>query len=321
MLKNRALQLSLFITFVLMVSLLLSLDLPKLGDIFANLRWTYFALGLVPLFFEVSLKALRTRVFTQLWTPLSLKDAYIVTLIGFPFGTITPGRVGDLVKVHILSQKTGLPMTKAFVVGMAEKIIDLLTLFALVGAGVAMLFMQGIGGTPLLFILLFAIASGVSIFILLQGTLMRPLFRLFYEKVIPQRLHEKLHMAFDEFYGTLGLILSTRKTLVAGVGFGGLLWISRTMQVYLFLKALGLSVAMDYFLAIIPLTYVAEIIPITIMGFGVREYTFLLLFQFAGVTPEASVALALMVFAFGILPPAILGYVVALKEYAKKIEH
>lgn len=310
-------QLSLAVTLVLIASLLLSLDIGGLAGVFAHMHWGYFALGLVPLFFEVNLKALRTRAFTRLWVPLSFKDAHIVTLIGFPFGTITPGRVGDLVKVHALSQRTGLPMTKAFVVGMAEKIIDLLTLFALVGAGVAMLFMQGVGGTPLMFILLFAVASGAGIFALLQRALMRPLFRLFYEKLIPRRLHEKLHLAFDEFYETLGLILSTREALAAGVGFGALLWISRTVQVYFFLKALGLSVALDYFLAIIPLTYVAEIIPITIMGFGVREYTFLLLFQFTGVTPEAAVALALMVFAFGILPPAILGYIVALREYRK----
>ena len=122
-------------------------------------------------------------------------------------------------------------------------------------------------------------------------------------------------MVLEKFKKNLSMILRINPSGVSPFIISLALWAVRLVHVFILALSLGLPLKVLYFFALMPLAFIAELLPISVMGLGVREYSFILLFKFADLPPESAVALSLLVFAFGFLPPAIIGYLLALKEY------
>ena len=72
------------------------------------------------------------------------------------------------------------------------------------------------------------------------------------------------------------------------------LQIMAVVYYYILAKALGFDVSLPPFFLIIPLSVIAMLMPISIAGIGIREYTFVFLFALFGVARAESVALALI---------------------------
>lgn len=313
--KHLTLKLTLAVSFLLLGSLVVTLDFKALGNIFADIHIGWLIASFVPIIFEISLKSIRLKVVTGAIGSIGIKDSFVVTLIGFVFGAITPGRVGDLVKIHMLSARAKMSYTQSFAIGIIEKIVDVLFLFVLVAAGIATLAVAGTYAAPLFYMLIFMTGAGVVMVALLNKKLVGFIIETLLLKIIPERWRKKFMESFYNFYEVLPSLWRHKKISWVFIFLTFLLWISRMTQVYLFIFALGLDIQFFYFVLLVPLMFVAEILPIAIMGLGVREYTLILLFSLVGISPEASVALGVLIFAFGILPPAILGYIVAVREY------
>jgi uncharacterized membrane protein YbhN (UPF0104 family) len=58
-----------------------------------------------------------------------------------------------------------------------------------------------------------------------------------------------------------------------------------------------------------------ELIPISVMGLGTREYALILLFSTLGVSKEYAISLSLMTFILGPIPLSLAGYFIALREH------
>lgn len=305
----------LVITFALLASLVFTLDFSALGRIFANVNVFLLALSLIPVGLEISLKSARLHQLAATVGRVRIADAFIVTLVGFPFATVTPARSGDLIKVYSLSQKASLPLSKGFALGVFEKILDLVSLFLLVSLAIGALALQGVVASPLLSVFLLMGGVGALIAVSMNKKLINAFLRYAWRKFLPLKYQGNAETAFENFYAALEAILAHKKKLGVVLALALFLWANRVLHVLLFALALGVDVQLQYFFFVIPLTFVAEILPISVMGLGVREYTFILLFSLLGINAETAVAISLMVFTIGILPPAIIGYFVALKEY------
>jgi len=125
---------------------LYALILKKAGlhdclDLLAKVQWGWLALSFVFIVPEVAFKALRFQVLVRrLGAQISLKDASDVYLSGQPLSTLTPSKLGDIVRVLGLSRWGKLPLTAAFSVHVADKVYDLLALGLLGCVGVLDLF-------------------------------------------------------------------------------------------------------------------------------------------------------------------------------------
>lgn len=305
----------LLITLALLLSLLFTLDFATLGNAFGNINLFFLILSLFLVILEISLKSIRLRVLISSITKIPFPTAFLATLVGFPFATVTPGRVGDLIKVYTLSRKTSLPLQKSFAVGIFEKILDLISLFLLVTSGIAILALQGIIAIQLLYLLLAIAFISFLVIAAFPKKLINVFLKYAFVKLIPLKYRDHTETAFDNFYSALSDIWKHKKNLGQVLALAVFLWANRMLLVLLFALALGIEVQWKYFFFIIPITFAAEILPVSVMGLGTREYTFILLFSLVGINKEAAVAISLLVFMFGILPPAVIGYFVALKEY------
>jgi len=308
-------KIALLIAFFLLLSLALTLDFSLLLKTIASVNPLFLLLSALPIVLEIVIKSMRLRALVCAVIPISLRSAIIVTLVGFPFGTVTPGRIGDLVKIHTLSQKTSLPLAQSFAIGFFEKVLELFSLALLVLFGIIGLSLSGIFGKPLAFLFIAALLIILFLVLAFNRKLTKKFLRYIIFRFLPFRYRTSLEQSFENFYSTLTVILSHIPTMTRVIFLSLLLWINRILQVFILSLALGMEVQLLIFSLIMPIAFLAEIIPITIMGLGVREYLYLFLFSLVGITQETSVVLSLLVFSFGILPPAFIGYVVVLKHY------
>ena len=66
-------------------------------------------------------------------------------------------------------------------------------------------------------------------------------------------------------------------------------------------RGLGIDLPFEFYLVCVPLIILAQLIPITLNGLGLRESLYLLLMGSAGVSPEAATGLSLLTFALGFI--------------------
>src|SRR3989338_9187442 len=122
--KENLVKIAFAVTLVLLTYVFLKLDLKELLKILAGIKFPLFSAALLTLISELLLKALRLKILIGPEGKSSIGDNLMVTLIGLPFGTITPGRIGDLAKTYTLSKKSGARMAKSLAIVVMEKDLD-----------------------------------------------------------------------------------------------------------------------------------------------------------------------------------------------------
>lgn len=313
--KNILLKIALAITFVLLVSLLATLDFGKIYGILKNINTFWISAALTTLFLELILKALRLKILISPHGKSSFTSNLTVTLIGLPFGTVTPGRIGDFAKIYALSRKTSLSYAKGLAVGILEKILDFASLLIFSAAGITALFFArrlNFGFSYPLFLAFFLL---LVLIIFLNKRVLKKLFHLLFEKLIPKGQKDRVQDGLENFSASISLMLGDKTLLASAFGIASILWLNRLLRIYLLALAIGINAKFIYFILFIPIIELIEILPISIMGFGTREYTYLLLFSIPGVSKESAVALSLLTFIITAIPFSISGYLVALKEH------
>ena len=60
--------------------------------------------------------------------------------------------------------------------------------------------------------------------------------------------------------------------------------------------ALGIDLGLDYYLFFIPIVFIITLLPITIVGFGLREVSYIYFLENMGVSPEKAVLISLITY-------------------------
>ncbi|KKU86470.1 MAG: hypothetical protein A2667_03355 [Candidatus Wildermuthbacteria bacterium RIFCSPHIGHO2_01_FULL_47_27] len=314
--KGIFVKIALLVTLILLASLFATLDFKKIYGILgqANFFWLFAALN--TLFLELILKALRLKALIAPHGKSSLKDNLIITLIGLPFGTVTPGRVGDFAKIYALSRKTSLSIAKGLAIGILEKLLDFISLLIFAAAGIAALFFSrrlNFDFSYSIFLSFFLLAFLVLFF---NKKFLKKTLNLVYGKFVPSKQKARLQNGFEEFSAVMSAAFREKTSLAISFGVAFLLWLNRLLRIYFLALSIGITAEFIYFILLIPIIELVEILPISIMGFGTREYAYLLLFSIAGVSKESAVALSLLTFIATAIPFSVFGYVAALKEHS-----
>ena len=84
-------------------------------------------------------------------------------------------------------------------------------------------------------------------------------------------------------------------------------------------RSVGAEVEFYYLLAVLPLVWLAGMIPISLNGLGITEAGYAIFLQLVGVTPEDALTVALLV-RFRLLITALLGGLVFLRHRAERAE-
>ena len=292
------------------IYLIYSLDVEKIIDAFLSIN---------PIFiiFSLTLTIPRVIIRNYAWQliqkeqkiSISFLQSLKVFLIGYFYGSITPGYIGQLMRVPYMKEKTGEPYGKLFVNTVMETTIHTLSLYGMMFVGALLV----IGTIPELFAITAAwiIILTVILLYFIKKERGEKLFFTLIKYLIPKKL--KHH--FDKFVDTFYVDFPKIKKLIAPLILGLFTWIIIFTQEYIIVFALGLEIPYLYFLLLFPIANTAGFLPITFAGLGIRELTSIFLFStLFAVTGEQVFVFTLLGFIITDLITGFVGFLVSLTE-------
>lgn len=235
-----------------------------------------------------------------------------IFLIGYFYGSITPGYVGQLMRVPYMKEKTGEPYGKLFVNSFIETIGHTLSLYAMIFIGALLV----IGTFPQLFgiIIIWIVILMTILVYFVKKERGEKLFRILIKYFIPKKLKNDFYKFSDTFYSDFPKI----NKLILPVLLGIFTWIIIFSQEYIIALSLGLDIPYLYFLLLFPVANAVGFIPITFAGLGTRELTAVVLFSTLFMVPEAKIfVVSLLGFLITDIFTGFIGFLLLLTETKK----
>lgn len=217
------------------------------------------------------------------------------TIAAFAASTLAPARAGEVLRVWVLKRRDGVPKTETVAVAVAEKVLDALTLVALVAPvpwllpGLPRWIGDGIliaaGGALVLFVALWIAAGRV-------------------------RATEASSVVV-RFLGGMHALRDGRRLLAAFVVLG-LVWCVDLTMVMLSLYAVGIDLPIAGGALILFTLCLAITLPSTPAQIGAHQVGAMLALDVLGVPHEPALAFALLYHALQVVPQLIAGLVLEL---------
>jgi uncharacterized protein (TIRG00374 family) len=231
-----------------------------------------------------------------------LRRAYAVVLASIYLGMITPGRVGDTLRIQYARRELGTPYADGLATIVMDRVLDLWVLAAFVGVGLWH-FAPIVRGDVAWFAIAALVVAVVAPLVLFVPGLARGLLA---------RLYARLSRGGAKD-GPERFLAALRKQLGAGLARAIALTVASVavnyVQGWLIARSLGLSLGILDVVAIMAITSLLSLVPISIAGFGVREAFCALAFPWLGLTADIGVAYGLLIFAVLYLVFVVVGLV------------
>lgn len=179
---------------------------------FSQFRWVVFPLVLVLSIGNYIFRFFKWDYYTKvLGVSVDRKMSLMIFLSSFIM-SITPGKLGEVIKSYLLKEQNGTPVTKSAPIVLAERITDflsliLLSIFGAVTFGYGTKLMIGVG---IFFILIILLISSKRI--------SYGIIALFERIKIVSRISHKIHLAYDSIYQLVkfrGLVIAVLLSIVA----------------------------------------------------------------------------------------------------------
>jgi len=304
-----------FFGIILFIYILTKIDTAELIAAFKEINLVYYLIGILFFILGFLIRILKWKILVNsIGAEISFKVISKISTQGVFFGSITPGKLGEFWRAKYLAKETGVTGGKALYTTFIDRVVDLLVVvvISLVGMVVIYLKLSKTQNWPLLvaFILLLFIVF-TCFFIRKKG--IQKLCGTLIRFLIPSSLKEKTDSFLNEFYqGFKNLNLSLFLTILA-LGFLYYFLIGPIFYYFITL-ALGISLPFWYLFLIIAMAWLVAIIPVTILGLGTREATFIYFFSLFGILAPFAVAFSLLGLLCNILIIALPGAILFLRQ-------
>ena len=191
--------------------------------------------------------------------------------------SVTPGKVGELVKCYLLSSQMGVPVGRSAPALVMERLIDVISVFILALSGLAML------SAPAVVVLAVILASVLSVFIFARSRYALRLTRL----LILSRwtdLFEDYQEGFNQ--------LATARVIFVGLAIGVVAWSAEGLALWVILNGIGTDNSILRALSVSTLVGAATTLPGGLIG---TEGSMLALLQQSGMVKSAASASTVLV--------------------------
>jgi hypothetical protein len=202
---------------------------------------------------------------------------------------LTPGRVGDVLRIQYLRHDIGVPYSEGLAVIVMDRFCDMYVLLAFVAVGVAHFASVFTGELMLVTWVGVALIALAPAMFLIPGVAERLMGRV-YAKVARER-HEG---GLERFLTSLRAQVSPR--LLYSVVLTTLAFLVNYGQGWLLGQALGFNLSFFDVMCMLAVTSMLSLLPISVSGIGVRELFLALVFPALGLAPQQGVAFGLLVF-------------------------
>ncbi len=278
--------------------LLLNMDIPRVLEILSGADPLIFSAAVLLTAANIMAKAFKWKlIFTSYGVDAPFSRFLRSWLVGLSLSMITPGKVGDFAKAYYLKDKS--PLGKGITTVMADRIIDLLTLFILAILGLS-LFAALYSASESLILITYALFAAFLILVVLLSkkgratTILRP----FYGPLVPRAYKERLRIVYNDFYGGVGPILGRKRLLLLVTAVTFLVWFGTILVVYLLALSLDAAVLalapLTMMFISVPIITLLEALPISFSGLGTRDAALIFFFSYLAITPEAAISTSLL---------------------------
>jgi glycosyltransferase 2 family protein len=277
---------------VIFAFILFRINISATVQILLNVNIFLFILGLLMIFPQIYMRAWRWHLLMKMQNiTYPMKDAVTVYFASLFIGTVTPGRLGELIKVQYLREE-GYSFGRSFLSVLLDRCYDLCALM-LVGYVSIVYFIQHFSERIFFVSTIFFLIPIAGLIIWFSGIVKKDHFMHIITFMSPIRFREMLLKTLYDFFDDFSslkirpLVIASLMTIAA--------WIFYFIMAYCFALALSIPISFLYLIGCVSISAFITLIPISISGIGTRDATFILLFGYAGISSESAVAYSLMI--------------------------
>lgn len=280
---------------LIFILILTRIDIPALLAIFTSINLFYLLIAISVNGIAVVTKSFKWKIIVNTVKPkFSLFESVQAFLIGFSFSVLTPAKLGDLIRVYYVRDEnctTGRALSTVVI----DRLIDVAMLVAIAGTSM-FLFSYLYHFEILSLIVLGLIVAGVAcgIMVILNKSLLSKLLRPFFTLFVPLTMKEKVSLYFHEFYEGLFSFYHHRRAFFLALSVAFLSWILAFVYGYFLALSIGIPLELSYFVVVIPIISLLDLLPISISGIGTRDAALIFLFGLKGIPAESAVAFSLL---------------------------
>ena len=229
--------------------------------------------------------------------------AYRAYLPSLFLGLATPGRVGDVVRIQYLKRDYGVRYPDGLAVSVVDRLCDVYVLLAFVSLGIVHL--TSALSAPLARTAWLAVVGvAVAPLLLFVPKVAEPAASWLYARVAGDEASDGPTVFFDALRSQMG------SALLVPLGATVAAFLINYLQAWLVASALGMTLSFADVVAVVSISSLLGLLPISVSGVGVREAFFALVFPVAfGLSETMGIAFGLGVFGVIYLPALAAGFV------------
>ena len=283
--------------FVIFAFILTRINVAETAKIILKANPFYLFLAAVLVLPMLFLEALRWQfILRQLRINYGFRDVFSMFASSLYLGTVTPARVGELVRVAFLK---GEAVGRSFFSVFIDRVSDVLFL-VMVGYIGMFFFATALEQQIFWFsIVIIGAVSSLAV-VIIKRDFVRMVLRLVFSRIVPEKFRKDLKAAFYDFYRSFFLLLNLKSIAVVFV-ITAASWLIYYSQVFLLARALGISISFIHIATVVSVAGLLSSIPISISGIGTRDAAFVFFFGLLGIRSEFAVALSALVLVLTVL--------------------
>jgi uncharacterized membrane protein YbhN (UPF0104 family) len=305
-----------------------NVDLRRVAAAIVRARPEWLALSLATVFLNLAIRSLRWQFLLEPLGKTSFANAFRATAVGFAASSVLPARAGEVIRPYFLARQSrhlGQPRmtaTGAFATIILERLLDVLTVLILL-ASYVFVFGRDLGATrPEAFRAVKwsagvfgggAVAALVVLFVV-AGDPMR-VGRLFarLEEVVPSAFAGMIARIAEKFATGLGVVRRPGRLLIA-LAWSFPLWLSIALGIWSVTTAFRFVVPFTGSFLLLAFLAIGVAVPTPGAIGGFHEAFRVGATMFFGAPDAEAVGAAIVLHAFSIGPPLLLGLLFAAQE-------
>lgn len=306
--RNRRLWIGILVS-VLFLSLALSGQ--NLSETWAAVRsadYRFLAPALVLYFIGVWIRAARWRALLTPFGSYSASALFPVVVIGYMANDVLPARMGEVVRVYVLSQRERLPKTVALGTVVVERVLDAVVMLFLLAVAALLVPLNGaVERIALIAAGLLLVGLGPLLLLVLWPDYVLRLFGPVSTR-LPSRVLGLATTAGSGFLSGLRVVRSGR-VLVAGLGLTLAAWLFEAGMYWTLAVGFGLPVGVPLIVLTLAVTNLATLVPSAPGYLGAFEFgALLVLVGLAGINRELATGYVLALHAALVVPVTLWGF-------------
>ncbi len=263
-----------------------------------NIRFEALILAIILLVIFHVLKAIRWKYILSLHDiHHSFAKAYLIYVSGLFVGVITPGRLGDFVKIYYLKSE-GVSTVKATLCSLVDRTLDIVFL-AILGI-ISMIWLGDL--IEINFYVLWGLFVLFTIYFLSKVVDEHCLIKNLFSKVIPHKYLDFLKRTVASLESEF--ITYQRQEIVNISGLTIIGWLCYFTVIYTLTSAVNLSLPLLYVIALFVLSTLVTFLPVTIAGIGTRDLALVAMFSSLGYLKEDAITFSMIILISYILTAA-----------------